>query len=359
MELIVPEKPKIFLSSTIKDLVNIRGSIKEVFKQIEIHVYASEYADFPADANKHAFDNCFDKIRKSDLVICIINTDYGHCPDPSGRPPISITRQEIRVANNNRIPVWTFVQDKTQTQRDQFNNLTEREGASVATELLFKNFKHYTCSKVESKEVFGFIDEINRLNIDNWIFSYKTAADLLATIHLQFENFLKEYYNNFPFVNYMDVFETSKTFQKILSHNREFNNYHEKLVSIKKGLPESRQLWKNKGIIELNEVSSVMMRKFLDNFLYSSADKAIAKKTMYITDTTMETIKPDVWEKSRFHRRILESTHQVVRKNNFTVYSYCRILILINPYNALKDIVWIKNLDFLISFHLNSKKIWV
>src|SRR3712207_4697824 len=121
-------KPKIFISSTIYDLGDARGALKHVLnKQYGLDVYTSESPDFPIINNQHSYDVCLNRLKECDLAIALIDTRYGGIYETKQGSPISITRKEVRVAQEAGIPIWTFVRTQTWEERKKFKDFRSEE----------------------------------------------------------------------------------------------------------------------------------------------------------------------------------------------------------------------------------------
>ena len=89
--------PVVFISSTVRDLVDLRGGVGYVLRQRGASVVMSDTWDFPLLGNQSAIEECFENIRNSDLYVLIVDKTRGtlYADD------VSMTRQELRVARES------------------------------------------------------------------------------------------------------------------------------------------------------------------------------------------------------------------------------------------------------------------
>jgi hypothetical protein len=91
--------PKVFISSTVLDLADLRSGIRYVLRQSGVNVLMSETSDFPLYGDKSACDECFENIRNSDLYVLLVDKRRGSEYEPG----VSVTRTELRVARDSFI----------------------------------------------------------------------------------------------------------------------------------------------------------------------------------------------------------------------------------------------------------------
>lgn len=87
--------PKVFVSSTVLDLGDIRAGIKYVLEQQGFKVLLSEQPDFDVRGDRPAVEECLENVRASDYYVLIIGGRRGGIYQDER---ISVTRKEYRVA---------------------------------------------------------------------------------------------------------------------------------------------------------------------------------------------------------------------------------------------------------------------
>ena len=87
--------PSIFISSKIRDLIDVRFGIKFVLESQGYKVLLSEQSDFDVKGDRTAIDECLENIRASDFYVLVVDARrVGLYLDES----TSITRKEFRTA---------------------------------------------------------------------------------------------------------------------------------------------------------------------------------------------------------------------------------------------------------------------
>lgn len=89
-----PVSPKVFVSSTVRDLGDLRSAIRYTLNSQGFTVHLSEASDFNVSGERTAIEECFNNIRACDCYILVIGSRRGQLFDAR----TSITRQEYRVA---------------------------------------------------------------------------------------------------------------------------------------------------------------------------------------------------------------------------------------------------------------------
>jgi hypothetical protein len=112
------QRPRVFISSTISDLADLRHALKFWLEEMGFDVQVSEFNDFERRPEAGTFEACFDSIRQSDYYVLIIGDRPGTWYDEPTR--VSVTREEYRVAYDSlqqtaRPKVVSFVRSRVVT----------------------------------------------------------------------------------------------------------------------------------------------------------------------------------------------------------------------------------------------------
>lgn len=108
-----PLKPKIFVSSTVKDLPNEREAAKRAIKKIPATPIMSEYTMNAVD--KPSVQACVDEVKKSDFYILILGGRYGWELENG----ISLTELEYDTAFKEGIPIFVFNTNYEKEEKQQ------------------------------------------------------------------------------------------------------------------------------------------------------------------------------------------------------------------------------------------------
>lgn len=90
-------KPKIFVSSTIYDFVDLRSALKYWLNEMGFEVFMSEYNDFRKDSSDNSYNACLNAIKECDYYILLIGSRVGGLYSES--PKVSITQKEYQTAS--------------------------------------------------------------------------------------------------------------------------------------------------------------------------------------------------------------------------------------------------------------------
>lgn len=90
------QRPKVFVSSTIRDLADLRDALKFWLEEMGFDVQMSEFNDFERRPEVGTFEACFESIRQTDYYVLIIGERRGSWYDEPNRT--SVTREEYRTA---------------------------------------------------------------------------------------------------------------------------------------------------------------------------------------------------------------------------------------------------------------------
>ena len=168
----------IFISSTCYDLYDIRAELAYFLKNQNRQVMWSESVDFPVDYTIHSHDVCLNNVKKSDLMILIIDKRYGGIYAGNAYPSrnISITQYEVEIAKEMGIPVVTFVRNTTWVEKAIYKH-NKRKGIDIIP---------FYADKIE---VFDLIEYIQHSNA-NWIYQFENSIDLKLKLETILSNIL-------------------------------------------------------------------------------------------------------------------------------------------------------------------------
>lgn len=171
-------KPRIFLSSTFYDLMQVRSDINLFVENMGFDLVRNEDGDIPYGKSEALEEYCYKEIKKVDILVSIIGGRYG---TESRRLGNSISQLELKTALKEGKQVYIFIEK---------NVLSEFE-----TFLLNKD-REITYKYVDNIRIYQFIEEIKSLPNNNNIKSFETATDITKYLKEQlaglFQRFLEE-----------------------------------------------------------------------------------------------------------------------------------------------------------------------
>jgi internalin A len=165
---------KIFLSSTILDLKDLRDTLVQELETDGHKIIASEKGTLPVNSGKHSYEQCLKAAAECDCLIAVIDGRFGGVYPPGSNK--SITEAEIEEALKQGKKTLVFVRQSV------WDALATQKAAIFSG----KANEHWTVKNIiEEVKVFGLIDRIRRKPQDNWIFQFNYPTDLLVQIRDQ------------------------------------------------------------------------------------------------------------------------------------------------------------------------------
>lgn len=188
-------KPKIFVSSTILDFEDLRGSLKFYLEELGYDVQMSEYPNFKIDTDKSNFDICLQNLQLCQYFILLIGYRRGGWYEEN---KISITHTEylaaktliedghpLRIITFIRKPLWLLKKDREglisyiSKKSEELSEIVSNTGSSIIDDPQYI-FKFIT----QVSE--GIILPGNSSPIDNWIFDFENFSDIITALRHTF-----------------------------------------------------------------------------------------------------------------------------------------------------------------------------
>lgn len=167
------------LLSTDYDLHDYREAIINCLKQDDIIVSAFESPDFPVEPDKHSHDVCLTALKRTHVVILVIDKRYGGIYYDS--TDVSITKEEYLSAIDKGIPCLVFINKQAWDERHAYDVDLKKSGKTSE-----EFAKEYNCKYVSEIETIYFINEIQKAyekrSCSNWITFFDGIPDLLSKV---------------------------------------------------------------------------------------------------------------------------------------------------------------------------------
>lgn len=111
------QKLKIFVSSTVYDLLDVRAEVEELLREMGADPILSDSAtsDFRVFPDKNSIETCLINVRESDYVLVILSKRYGPSLEKAGFDNCSATHLEYRAAVEARRPILFYVRDRLES----------------------------------------------------------------------------------------------------------------------------------------------------------------------------------------------------------------------------------------------------
>ena len=172
---------KIFISSTIYDLLDARSEIYEMLKTLGMTPVMSEIPEsgFEIFTDKNTIETCLVNLDQSDHVVVILSQRYGASLEKFGFGDFSTTHLEYRRAIEGGKPIHMYVRDRLE--------------ADFTVWKKNKKDKSIRCAWVdpESYKLFELLQEHSELTTSrpsgNWYKTYKDSVELKNIIKNDFK----------------------------------------------------------------------------------------------------------------------------------------------------------------------------
>ena len=161
---------RVFISSTITDMMPERNAASQVVQSLNYVVSRSEF--YPS-MSKSPKEICLDEARNSDIFIGIYKKRYGFIPTEDNFLQYSVTQMEYETAKRNQVPCLIFVSDEE-----------ERE---ERLEIFLQRVKHFSTGQYVSK--FQSVDDLKYQVLRSLIYHLKLIVS---------ESDFKKYRNLLP-----------------------------------------------------------------------------------------------------------------------------------------------------------------
>lgn len=176
---------KVFVSSTVYDLVDIRSELEHLLRELSLTPVMSDQSlsDFSLKFEANSIETCLLNVDASDAVIVVLDQRYGPSLGGCGFEDISATHLEYRRAKDGKKPIYFYVRDRLEADSTVFR----KNRGSADVKLSWVRPKDY--------ELFDFLEEHRKLHADdserNWYTVFSNSTDLKAAIRRQFEPMIK------------------------------------------------------------------------------------------------------------------------------------------------------------------------
>jgi len=172
---------KIFISSTIYDLLDTRSEIYEMLKTLGMTPIMSEIPEsgFEIFTDKNTIETCLVNLDQSDHVVVILSQRYGASLEKFGFGDLSTTHLEYRRAIERGKPIHMYVRDRLEADFTVWKNN--------------KKDKSVKCAWVDrdSFALFELLQEHSELTTNrpsgNWYKTYKDSVELKNIIKNDFK----------------------------------------------------------------------------------------------------------------------------------------------------------------------------
>lgn len=105
---------RVFISSTVFDLIDVRAELGELCRSVGIIPVLSDdkLSDFRVQPDENSIQTCLTNVESCDEFVLILNRRYGPRLGKFGFDDISATDLEYRKAVDRKIPIHFYVRDR-------------------------------------------------------------------------------------------------------------------------------------------------------------------------------------------------------------------------------------------------------
>lgn len=173
--------PRVFVSSTIRDLAHLRHALRDAVIELGYQPVMSDFGEIGYLPEVTAADSCFKEAENCDLGILIVAKRYGD--DYINN--VSVTHGEFRTLRGRKVPIVTLVEKDVLT----YKALVEANpNATIA------------CPGMDRpKKTFELVDEVGNCAYNNGIHEFQQLGDARRIVRQQFGhifgNLLRERYD--------------------------------------------------------------------------------------------------------------------------------------------------------------------
>jgi hypothetical protein len=177
---------KIFLSSTAKDLSDIRNRTTNYLRYKYFDVIRYE-DNFIKNANQNAQKICIDNVKTADFFILILDKVYGSSYKEDNS--ISITEAEFLEAKKQNIPFIFFIKKQLADEYADIKNTLINKGITITINTLRKEIQQIKLRYASDKKLILFVHKLMEENIGNYASYFETYEDLEKEIPNRLRDF--------------------------------------------------------------------------------------------------------------------------------------------------------------------------
>jgi len=173
---------RVFISSTVYDLIDIRAELAEQLKTIGITPVLSDdkLSDFRVQHDVNSIETCLVNVESCDEVLLILDRRYGPTLEKFGYGEFSATHLKYQRAIEKKIPVRVYVRDRLEADFVIWKRNKRSDSGALSW-----------ISKKEDIGLLKLLDEHAKLQADsttsNWYSTFTSSIDLKAAITKHFE----------------------------------------------------------------------------------------------------------------------------------------------------------------------------
>lgn len=231
--------PKIFISSTCYDLIQIRDSLFDFVKSYYYEPVLSEKGDVFFHPDLHTHESCLNEVENCQLFILIIGGRFGgnYIWDSEK----SVTNAEYEVARLKKIPVFTFI--KREVYEDHRLYQKNKHDIELVKKITFPSIE----KQDYAIKIFEFIDKVRMSEVNNSYCPFEYVSQIRDNLGKQWAGLMFDFLNNR--LKNKDQQVVNQTLDNLTLINRKTEELVESIY---------RQLKPNEAVLEIENANRVM-----------------------------------------------------------------------------------------------------
>jgi hypothetical protein len=178
--------PRVFISSTCYDLLEIRDSLFSFITSFGFDVVLSEKGDIFYHPDLHTHGSCIKEIGNCQILVLIVGGRFGgnYIVDTTK----SIVNAEYLAAKELDIPVFSFIKQEVLDDHRLYQK-NKNEKNSIVSQIVFPSIEN----NLYANNIFEFINDIKCAKVNNGFFGFQYAKDIQRLLRKQWAGMFFEY----------------------------------------------------------------------------------------------------------------------------------------------------------------------
>ena len=175
--------PKIFISSTCFDLIDLRAELYVFLKDAGLGPIMSDemISEFEIFGDKNSIETCLINLRSCDTVVIILSQRYGPSLVKAGFPDVSATHLEYLEAVKEKKNILMYVRDRLEADYNIYGKDARGDQLKWV--------------KPEDVKLFDIVRQHKKLANDernNWYWTFKNSVEVKASLAVQLRRSIAE-----------------------------------------------------------------------------------------------------------------------------------------------------------------------
>lgn len=162
---------KVFISSTIYDLIDVRCEVESEIREMGLIPIMSDsvLSEFAIMPDRNSIETCLANVRNCDLFIIILSQRYGPSLKDVGYADFSATHYEYLEAARAKKPIYMYVRDRLEADYNIWKKNNEKEQ------------QEFAWIKSGDQKIFSLLKSHRKLSektVSNWIWIFRNSIEL-------------------------------------------------------------------------------------------------------------------------------------------------------------------------------------